>query len=393
MTNADQLRLVAGRGARVWDSTGQEYIDWICGYGPVVIGHGDPRIATAVFHQLLAGTLLPGGSDLEYALGERLLSHYRSADSFVFVKTGSEAVAAAIRFARAHTGRRQVLRVGFHGWHGGLIDPKIGWHNWDNLRTPGPHPPGVGSPDELGIETNLASTADEIETRLRATDAPALAALVLDPIQLADPATGLAGLRRACDDTGALLVLDETKTAFRVALGGVQTLYGIHADLTIAGKALANGLPLSTVLGSSDVVQGKRTRVKGTFNGERAALAAAHATLDVLEHDDVCQHLDTVGTALIAEVNKALDAAGLVELVTAVPYRWSSMPHLHAPTSDPKAQRVRHELIDGARHLGVLLLEGHNSFVNAAHTIEDAARTADAIHDVAQALNHPSGRT
>jgi len=393
MTSPDWPRLVAGRGARVWDTTGQEYIDWICGYGPVVIGHGDPRIATAVYQQMLAGTLLPGGSDLEDALGERLLTYHPSADSYLFLKTGSEAVAAAIRLARAHTGRRQVLRIGFHGWHDGLIDPKVGWHNWDNVRTPGPHPPGANPHDELGIETNPASTADEIEARFRASNAPPLAAVVLDPIQLPDLATGLTRLRRACDDTGALLVLDETKTAFRVAMGGVQELYGIHADLTIAGKALANGLPLSSVLGSCDVVQPKRTRVKGTFNGERAALAAAHATLDVLEHDDVCQRLDTVGAALITEVNKALDATGLSELVTAVPYRWNSMPHLHAPTGHPEAQRVRHELIADARHRGVLLLEGHNSFVNASHTTSDATRTADAIHDAAQALNHPRART
>lgn len=370
----------------MWDADGRRYIDWVCGYGPVVLGHGDHRVAHAVFDQVLHGTLFPGRSSVADALAERLLAHYPAAESCVFLKTGSEAVSAAIRFARAYTGRRDVLRVGFHGWHDGLVDAKLGWHNWDNARTHAAEPPGTLPHSAIGIEVGHGYSFERLEHRLRDPGLPALAAIVVDPIQLTDPGSDLPRLRHACDDTATLLVLDETKTAFRVSLGGVQQLYDVQADLTVAGKALANGLPLSTVLGPNDVVRPKATRVKGTFSSELGALAAARATLDALESDDVCAHLASIGRSLIAGINDALRDHAVSELVTAVPYRWDAMPHLHAATSDPAAQRARSILVDTAHDNGVLLLDGHNSFVSAAHAPSDVYRTCEALEAAAKAL-------
>lgn len=378
--------IIGGRGSHVWDTNGHRYIDWICGYGPIVLGHGDIRVASAVFQQMLTGTLLPGASDIEHALGERLLSWFPHADGYRFFKTGSEAVAAAVRLARAHTGRSRVLRVGFHGWHDGLIDSKIGWHNWDNLRTPASDVPGALRHDILGIEANQAGTIAEIETRIRDTDEPPVAALLLDPVQLANPAADLPPLRQACNDTTTLFILDETKTAFRVALGGVQELYGVDGDITIAGKALANGLPLSSVLGPSDLLHATETRVKGTFNGERAALAAAHTTLDILEHEQVCKHLSVIGGRLMEGINSALRESSLSDLIQAVPYRWNCMPHIHAATDDPIAREVRRRFIQSVQVQGVLLLERHNSFVCSSHSDEDVRRTVEITHDSAKHL-------
>lgn len=382
MANPSTLpTFVAGRGAHLWDTTGRRFIDWICGYGPVILGHGDARVAAATFEQLLAGTLLPGGSELEDSVGQRLVNRFPRAEDYIFLKTGSEAVAAAIRFARAHTGRTQVLRVGFHGWHDGLIDPKIGWHNWDNVHTRGHDVAGALPQQALGIEPGHVDT---LEARVRAENDAPLAALVIDPIQLTSPDPDLHRLRKACDDTDTLLILDETKTAFRVALGGVQELHGVAADITVAGKALANGLPLSSVLGPAEVIRAQRTRIKGTFSKERSALAAAQVTLDILEQENTCRQLATTGRDLIDTTNAALKAASFSHLVRAVPYRWDCMPHLHAATNDPSAQACRAALVDGARARGVLLLEKHNSFVGAAHTRDDVERTAEALHDAAE---------
>lgn len=379
---------VAGRGAHIWDTAGRCFIDWICGYGPVVLGHGDARVAGATFEQLLAGNLLPGGSELEHSVGQRLINWFPHAEDYIFFKTGSEAVAAAIRLARAHTGRSQILRIGFHGWHDGLIDPKVGWHNWDNIRTDAPEVSGVLRYPAIGIELDYAATVDTADARIRAEDSAPLAALVLDPIQLTNLDVDLRRLRRSCDDTDTLLVLDETKTAFRVALGGVQELHGVAADLTVAGKAMANGLPLSSVLGPAEIIRGERTRIKGTFSKERASLAAAQTTLDVLEQQDVCRQLAATGQQLIEHTNAALQDTPASHLVQAVPYRWPAMPHLHAATSDPAAQHCRRALVDQARTRGVLLLEHHNSFICAAHTQDDIERTAEALHDAAERLAH-----
>lgn len=377
---------VAGRGAHLWDTAGRRFIDWICGYGPVVLGHGDPRVAAAAFERLLTGTLLPGRSELEESVGQRIVKHFPHAEDYIFLKTGSEAVAAAVRLARAHTGRSQILRIGFHGWHDGLIDPKLGWHNWDNIRTTGHEVAGVLRHPGLAIELDYGVTSATAETRIRAEDSAPLAAVVLDPIQLSNPDTDLRQLRRACDDTGTLLVLDETKTAFRVALGGVQEIHGVAADITVAGKAMANGFPLSSVLGPADIIRVPGTRIKGTFSKERAGLAAALATLDVLEREDVCSQLAATGQHLIEQINSALHDTPASHLVQAVPYRWNAMPHLHAATNDPSAQQCRRALVDAVRSCGILLLANHNSFVCAAHTHDDIERTAEALHTAAGQL-------
>lgn len=240
------LVITHGAGAHVWDDRGRRFIDWICGYGPVVLGHSDTRVVNAVHRQLLEGTLLPGDSAIESALAQRLIPLFPGSEACVFLKTGSEAVAAAVRFARIATGRSQVLRVGFHGWHDGLIDGKVGWHNWDNVRSSSPPVPGALS---LGYQTGLARAVADIEHRIRGPEGERFAALVLDPIQVPDPERDLPRLRAACSDTGTVFILDETKTAFRVALGGVQARHRVRADITVAGKALANGMPLSSVLG------------------------------------------------------------------------------------------------------------------------------------------------
>jgi glutamate-1-semialdehyde 2,1-aminomutase len=125
--------------------------------------------------------------------------------------------------------------------------------------------------------------------------------------------------------------------------------------------------------------------VKGTFSAELAGLAAAHATLDVIEHDQICTRLATVGATLIDRVNLALKEAGVNDLVQVVPYRWDAMPHLHAPTDDPLAKACRRTIVTDAQHSGVLLLEQHNSFVCAAHTDADVERTAEVVHQAADA--------
>jgi glutamate-1-semialdehyde aminotransferase len=360
----------------VWDDRGRRLVDWICGYGPIVLGHSDTRVANAVYRQLLQGTLLPGDSVIESALAERLVTLFPGADTCVFLKTGSEAVAAAVRFARIATGRSQVLRVGFHGWHDGLIDGKVGWHNWDNARSSSPPVPGTLA---HGYEIGMGRVAADIEYRVRLPEGQQLAALVLDPIQVPDPERDLPRLRAACTDTGTVFILDETKTAFRVALGGVQARHRVRADITVAGKALANGLPLAGVLGPAELICPKRARVKGTFSAERGAIAAAHATLDVLEKEDVCAHLSAIGSALIDSINEALRGTVAGGLVRAVPYRWNCMPHLHANSYDVQAQECRRALVADVMTYGALLLEKHNSFVNAAHNVDDVETTANAF--------------
>ena len=375
------LELVRGAGGRCFDADGKEYVDWICGYGPVILGHGHPSVVRAVERQLAEGSLFSGcWGELE-RLRERLAALFPHAESAFPFKTGSEAVAAAIRLARAATGRSLVLRVGFHGWHDELVDPSFGWHNYDHVRVDAPEVLGV---PEAGRDERVRVCSDlELDglPDLVDDERNRVAAVVLDPIQChGDIGRQLGRLAEACRRAGALFVLDETKTAFRVHPGGVQGLYGVAADVTVAGKGLANGLPLAVVLTTASVGGFRRpARIKGTFAEERLAIAAAHATLDVMERESVARRLKETGQRLIDAMDEALREERLDDLVSAVAYRWPSMPHLHAATDSPEAVEARRLLVEELEVEGVLVLDGHNSFVCLAHDDADLEWTRDAL--------------
>jgi glutamate-1-semialdehyde 2,1-aminomutase len=386
--SVDTPRTFVGEGAYVWDGSGRKHIDWICGYGPVVLGHADRRVADAANAQLRRGSLLPFETPLRTDLERRLLERYPWHDEVALVKTGSEAVAASLRIARAATGRSPVLRYGFHGWHDGLIDGKVGWHNWDNVRTTASPVAGVAAANAQDYSSASEASAAAIASRI-AGSPRAFAALVVDPIQLVDVDADMALLRSACDASGTCFVLDETKTAFRTAHGGVCELSGVRPDVTVAGKALANGLPLSAVLSGGNFRIAKSMRIKGTFSGELVAIAAAIATLDALNEDDVPARLEAIGTELIDGLNKTFENSELLRgCLSAERYRWPCMPHIHASTRDRDSVELRSRLIDLVGRNGVQMLDGHNSFVSAAHTSADVDRTIDAFEEAIEELEN-----
>jgi glutamate-1-semialdehyde 2,1-aminomutase len=201
-------------------------------------------------------------------------------------------------------------------------------------------------------------------------------------MQLSEPASDLRSLRAACDRTGSVLILDETKTAFRIAMGGVQELTGVKADLTIAGKAMANGLPLSCVVGRAELL-GRRSRAKGTFSSELAAMAASLATLAVLDDVDGCARITEIGGQLLDGLQRVLADHPVGQYLSAVPYRWPAMPHVHARSDDPIGQRCRTTVLRETAMRGALLLDKHPSFVGITHTKADVMSTTDAFRAAA----------
>jgi glutamate-1-semialdehyde aminotransferase len=377
-----------GSGSRIYTADGSSALDFVCGYGPVILGHGHPRITKVVADCLSNGLLLPGSRRIEDALRERLRALFGDHRDVTFLKTGSEAVAAAIRLARLATGRPRVLRSGFHGWHDGLIDGKVGWHNWDNLRYAADRVPGtLGQFADEGVDLATASTLDEFQ-RLLADHAGELAAVVVDPIQLREPEEELQALRRLCRQTGTVLILDETKTAFRTHPAGVDRRYDVESDLIVAGKGLANGLPLSAVIGDPSLLQTRKTRIKGTFNAELASLSAACETLAVLEETAGAIHLDEIGSRLIDGLNRVFKEYEVADTLSAVPYRWASMPHIHAATDNQAAQELRSAFVDECERQGALFLDGHNSFLSTAH---DAGDIDECLQLAAAALERMRG--
>ena len=277
-------RLVRAQGARVWDADGREYVDYIMALGAVALGYGHAAVNRAAEQAITAGVVGPLPPVLEEELAAALAQRIPWLERVRFLKTGAEAVAAAVRLARLATGRGQVLGCGYHGW--------LDWCQGN----------AEGVPAAVRALYAELPFNDVPRTRAMIREAGTqLAAVVVEPLVVTEPSREWLDVVRAeATRAGAVLVFDEIKTAFRLALGGAAERWGVRPDLVVLGKALANGFPLAAVGGRADLMQGAtRTWISSTLATESVALAAARATLQVFEQESVCAHLHRVGTRLL----------------------------------------------------------------------------------------------
>jgi glutamate-1-semialdehyde aminotransferase len=277
---------VRGKGSHVWDADGNEFLDYPMGLGPVSLGHGHPAVVEAVAKQMLEGTSFSWMHPLELELAEKITKIVPCAERVRFGKNGSDATTACIRAARAKTGRTRIARCGYHGWQDWSIDRSYGIRARgvpeDVLRLTVPFPYN----DLPALEAVLA-------------DEPC-AAVILEPITVTPPAPGyLEGVRALATKYGAVLVFDEVITGFRYARGGAQEHFGVTPDLAAMGKGVANGLPLAIVAGKREFMEPfEEIFFSFTFGGETLALAAALATIDVMEKEDYWGHVWKQGKKL-----------------------------------------------------------------------------------------------
>jgi glutamate-1-semialdehyde 2,1-aminomutase len=342
-------------GCRVRTADGTWLIDLTASLGAVSLGYADPAVTEAVIRAALRGPV--GGLPFtdEVMLAERLVEMIPSAERVRFLKTGAEACAAAVRIARAHTGRMRVLGSGYFGW--------LDW--WA---------PALGVPDGAHADyTHLPfNDVDAWRTALAETG-DALAAVIVEPfVETMADAAWLSELRAHCDAVGAVLVFDEVKTGFRLHRGGAQALLGVTPHLTVLGKAIANGYPLSAVVGTADVMAAaERTWISSTLATELTAIAAAHAVLDQHASRDVAGELATAGGALRAAISDAATSAGSHLRSTG----HDAMFILQWPDDD-----TMHRKLALLRQAGVLAKRGPYQFPTCAMTAADIAAVGDAFH-------------
>jgi glutamate-1-semialdehyde 2,1-aminomutase len=373
-----QLEFARGVGQYCWTTDGRKFLDLVCGQGPVILGHAHPAVTAAVARQMGNGLLLPGPGPQLRHLTELLISLYPHYSRLLPFKTGSEAVAASIRIARAHTGRHRILRVGFLGWHDELVSPYLRCHSYEEKGFQVSWPVGVPHSAYSGLTHTW--TGENAYQLLEVVESfgDQLAAILLDPVQLRPPLDQEVARRLSefAQGTGALLILDESKTGFRVHLGGAQRLYGVHPDLTVLSKALANGFPLAVVLGNDALLQtADSARIKGTFRYELASITAAIATTQELQRVDAPTHLVATGEKLLAGLNETFDSVGLREHVRAVPYHWPCMPFIQFA---PEAQNLVNDYYSGMLTQGVLLMKSHMNYISLALTEIDVATVINA---------------
>jgi glutamate-1-semialdehyde 2,1-aminomutase len=347
-------------GCRLETVDGRELVDCTMALGAVAFGYADPDVTAAVQRAAAEGPVQGLAAWREVELAERLVAVMPGAEMVRFLRTGAEATAAAVRIARAATGRRTVLACGY-----------FGWHDWSN---PGPGVPPGAHADVRELPFDDTAALD------RAVDAAGddLAALIVEPlIHGVASAAWLAALRRHADARGAVLIFDEIKTAFRVRTAGVQALRGIRPDLTTLGKALANGYALAALVGARALLE-TPTWISSTLAGESTALAAAAAVLDRHAREDVCTALAGRGQRLRDTVAQAL----------------AGQPTLGVRVDGPAVmwrlvaddERRLDALVAEVARRGVLLKRGAYQFAALAHDAAAIDRVGAAVHEAAAAL-------
>lgn len=292
---AGPTHYVNASGCRFVDPSGQTYIDCTMALGSVAIAYAEMRIQEAAMAAVGSGNVAGLSNIREVEIAERLSSVIPCAEMVQFLKSGAEAVSAAIRIARTYTNRDIVVGSGY-----------FGWHDWSS--------DAAGVPPAVRGLFRSVPFDDVAALEQAATEAGnQLAAIVIEPVVERMPsARWIAAARDLTKSLGAVLIFDEMKTGFRLKTGGYQELSGVTPDVGVFGKALANGFPLAAVAGHRDVMEAaRRTWISSTLAGESVALAAAAGVLDWYESVDVCDQLASIGQAMRAAVSNAVTASGI----------------------------------------------------------------------------------
>jgi glutamate-1-semialdehyde aminotransferase len=320
---ASPLFLERGRGARVWDVDGHEYLDFTMGLCAVTLGYADPDVNAAVAAQLERGIIFTLPHPLEAEVAETLCRLVPCAEMVRFGKNGSDATSGAVRLARAYTGRDVVVACGYHGWQD--------WYIGSTTRS-------LGVPKAVR-ELTMTFAYNRIETLEQIFDSNPgrVAAVIMEPVGVVAPLPGfLSAVRELCSRHGALLVFDEIVTGFRLALGGAQEYYGVVPDLACFGKGMSNGFPLAALVGRRDVMRLlEDVFFSFTAGGEAASLAACLATIDKMQRAQVIPHLWRHGEALRDEVNRLAAACGMGAAIRCVGLGPRSVVTFETPDGAP----------------------------------------------------------
>ena len=320
-----------GKGGRTWDIDGNTYVDYRLGYGPAILGYADDRVDAAARKGMEVGGVFALSTEKELVVADRVAKMVPTAELVRFSNSGTEAVMAALRLARAYTGRESYLLV--EGGYHGLFDAAMWMANledWDHKSNSDPEmiPYGKGIPNTVKQLAHLVPMNDlqRLEDTFK-RHGDQLAAMLIEPIQ--GNCCGIMArveyvqlARRLCDQYGVLLIIDEVKSGFRVGKGGIQGIMGVRPDLTTFAKAVANGYPISLVAGREDVMRMFRyggASHGGTYTAHSVSLAAAEECLRILDETPALETLATHGSNLMAGISAILNARNVVHSYTGHP--------------------------------------------------------------------------
>lgn len=352
--------LVKGKGSHVWDADGNEYIDFMMGVGPLSLGYAYPKIDEAIKKQLEDGITFSMMHPLEVEVAEMIRDIIPNAEAVRYSKTGADATSAAVRLARAYTGKNKILCCGYHGWHDWYVSVTARNH---------------GIPEAVQA-ISFTFNYNDIDSVKNSLDDD-VAAIILEPVVFEEPKNNfLHNLAQLCDEKGIVLIFDEMWTGFRMALGGAQEYFGITPDLATYSKAVANGMPISILTGKRKIMDLAEEDIffYTTFGGEALSLAATKATIEELRDKNVPQYLKTQGKKLKDGYNSIAQKLGM-DYTKAVGYEWRSMATFDSKAGDPLVQKslMQQEMIKR----GVLWQSFHN--MSFSHSDADVDYTLQAL--------------
>lgn len=294
-----------GEGSHVWDVDGNEFIDFVLALGPVILGYNHPGVNDAIGRQLSKGISFSQPHPLEVELAEKLVDIIPCAEMVRFVKNGSDATTAAIRLARAYTGREMIACCGYHGYHDWYIGATIN---------------NKGVPKAVCdlIKTFKYNNLDSLQNLFN-ENPEQIAAVIMEPVVLKPPRDNF--LQKVKDLThanGSILIFDEVITGFRLSLGGAQKLYNVIPDMATFGKGIANGMPLSVIAGHREIMRliDEGVFISTTFGGETLSLAATLATISILEQKESYPHLWSLGDKWLKEAGSLINKKGLLTIMS-----------------------------------------------------------------------------
>lgn len=359
----------SAKGGKVTDVDGNEYIDMLCAYGPIIIGHREREIDAAVIKQIKEkGFCMSIVQEIQNTLAKKVISLVPSAEKVVFTKTGSDSTTLATRIVRAFTGKPKIIRCGYHGWADWCVEGKGGVLP-------------KAYEDTLEFEYN---NLQQLEDLLKANSGQ-VAGIILTPVghpnahEVEMPGPGfLEGAKKLAEQHGAVLIFDEIRTGFRVTLGGAQKLFGVTPHMSVFGKAMANGYEISMVVGRKDIMDVliSKAFVSSTYFNNTLAMVGSLKTIEMLERDNILDVIARRGQAFCKKVRKHVKASGVQCRFTGEPW----MPYITFDKDETgRYKKVRVAFYTQLIRRKVFLQPYHHGYICYRHSAKDLNYAADMI--------------
>ena len=367
--------LERGYGGHIVDVDGNDFIDMLCAYGPIIMGYNEPEINEAVKVQMDKGFCFSLVQPIQNELEQKLIDIIPSAERVILVKTGSDATSVATRIARGYTERNTILRCGYHGWHDWAVEVHGGI------------PQCI---QDLTVEFEYGDL-QELEAKLKKHEGD-VACIIITPVghPLAKPVMPppegyLQGVRALADKYKVVLIFDEIRTGFRAALGGAQERYGVTPDLSTFGKAMANGYPISAVVGKAEFMNmcEKKVFISSTFFPNSLEMAAALKCIEILQRDKIIEQVWEKGEWFLQELNRVVATSKVPVSVNGIP----PMPFLSFEKVDSFHKERREMFYTETIRRGLFIQPYHHWYISARHTQADLEKAIWAITEALALVN------